>query len=70
MLYEQETRFLIRDQDDDTRRTLDLLQAWGPPAREPLRMRAGRALVRLGRRLQGSAADRDGDGEPSHCAMC
>ena len=39
--------YLIRDQDGDTPRTLDLLQAWGPPLRPPLRARAARLLIRL-----------------------
>jgi hypothetical protein len=39
--------YLIRDQDGDTPRTLDLLQGWGPPLRPPLRARAARALIRL-----------------------
>lgn len=44
MLSEQDRRYLISDQDWDVRRPLDLLQAWGPPAREPLRVRLGRIL--------------------------
>lgn len=39
--------YLIRDQDGGTPRTLDLLQAWGPPLRPPLRARAARLLIRL-----------------------
>jgi hypothetical protein len=52
MLEEDSTRFLVRDQDWETRRTLDLLQGWGSAGREPLRSRLGRALVALGRALQ------------------
>ena len=39
--------YLIRDQDGDTPRTLDLLQAWGPPLRPPFRACAARLLIRL-----------------------
>ena len=39
--------YLIRDQDSGTPRTLDLLQAWGPPLRPPLRARTARVLIRL-----------------------
>ena len=53
MFSEQDGRYLIRDQDWDVRRPLDLLQAWGPPAREPFRVRLGRILVVTGQRLQG-----------------
>jgi hypothetical protein len=52
MLEEDSTRFLVRDQDWETRRTRDLLQGWGSAGREPLRSRLGRALVALGRALQ------------------
>ncbi len=44
MLSEHDRRYLISDQDWDVRRPLDLLQTWGPPAREPLRVRLGRIL--------------------------
>ena len=45
--------FPIRDQDADVRRVSDLLQAWGAPAREPLRIRVRRSLRQLtaGRRV-------------------
>ena len=46
-MIEHQPEYLIRDQDDDTPRTLDLLQAWGPPLRPPLRARAARLLIRL-----------------------
>jgi hypothetical protein len=36
--------FPIRDQDADVRRVSDLLQAWGAPARKPLRIRVRRSL--------------------------
>ena len=39
--------YVIRDQDGGTPRTLDLLQAWGPPLRLPLRARTARLLIRL-----------------------
>jgi hypothetical protein len=39
--------YLIRDQDGDTPRTLDLLQGWGPPLRPPFRARLARLLIRL-----------------------
>jgi hypothetical protein len=48
--------YLIRDQDGDTPRTLDLLQGWGPPLRPPLRARLARLLIRLANRLYAPAA--------------
>lgn len=39
--------YLIRDQDGGAPRTLDLLQAWGPPLRPPLRARIARLLIRI-----------------------
>jgi hypothetical protein len=36
--------FVIRDQDTDVRRTLDLLKTWGSPARAPLAVRLRRGL--------------------------
>jgi len=39
-------RYLIRDQDEGIR-PLDLLQAWGPPLRAPLRVRVARLLHRI-----------------------
>jgi hypothetical protein len=53
---EQTTRYLIRDDDSRTIRPLDLLQAWGPPAHPPLRVRIGRAMVSLGEWVQGKTA--------------
>jgi len=38
-------KFPIRDQDVEVRRTLDVLQAWGAPAREPLGARLRHGLV-------------------------
>ena len=49
--------FVIRDQDGDTVQPLDLLQGWGRPGRERLRVRLGRALVTLGRLLTGEKSD-------------
>ncbi len=48
--YSPYAHYVIRDQDDGPR-TLDLLQGWGPPLREPLRMRLCAALSLLGRKL-------------------
>lgn len=39
--------FPIRDQDSDIRTLLDLLQAWGPPARNPLHARLRQSLGRV-----------------------
>ena len=39
-------RYLIRDQDEGIR-PLDLLQAWGPPLRPPLRVQLARLLYRI-----------------------
>jgi hypothetical protein len=47
MMEEYRLDYLIRDQDGGTPRTLDLLQAWGPPLRPPLRARTARLLIRL-----------------------
>ena len=44
--------FPIRDQDADDRRSLDLLQAWGAPARAPLRLRLRQGLGGLARWLR------------------
>jgi hypothetical protein len=46
------SEYPIRDQDGETRRTLDLLQGWGSPGRKSFRARLGRALVALGKALQ------------------
>ena len=46
---------VIREREEEVR-TLDLLQAWGSPIREPLRVRLGKRLVTLGRWLQGAEA--------------
>jgi hypothetical protein len=50
---EQTTRYLIRDDDSRPIRPLDLLQAWGPPAHPPLRVRIGRAVIKIGAWIQG-----------------
>ncbi len=53
--------FPIRDHDAGDVRTLDLLQAWGPPMREAFRVRLRRGLkvvagwLRTGRRLSDAA---------------
>jgi hypothetical protein len=44
--------FPIRDQETDDRRPLDLLQAWGAPARAPLRLRLRQGLGALARWLR------------------
>ncbi len=44
--------FPIRDQDGGTPRCLDLLQAWGPPLRPALRVRAARLLIRIANWLE------------------
>lgn len=44
---EHELNYVIRDQNGDTVRPLDLLQAWGPPLRPPLRARVARLLIRI-----------------------
>lgn len=54
--------FLIRDQDTDLRRTLDLLQAWGAPAREPLMDRLRRRFAAVANRLQLGSPVRGGAG--------
>ncbi len=46
-----EFNYVIRDQDGQIPRTLDLLQAWGPPLRPPLRIRFARLLIRIANRL-------------------
>ena len=45
----EERRFdyVIRDQDGNMPRTLDLLQGWGPPLRPPLRAQVARWLIRV-----------------------
>jgi len=44
--------FPIRDQDTEVRRTLDLLQALGAPAREPLGRRLRRGFMAVANWLQ------------------
>jgi hypothetical protein len=59
--------FPIRDQDADVRRVSDLLQAWGAPAREPLRVRVRRSLRQLAAWL---AAGRRVSRTPQTVASC
>jgi hypothetical protein len=44
---QERLNYVIRDQDGDTVRPLDLLQAWGPPLRPPIRARVARLLIRF-----------------------
>jgi hypothetical protein len=44
---QERLNYVIRDQDGDTVQPLDLLQAWGPPLRPPLRARVARWLIRF-----------------------
>lgn len=46
MIEDNGPRYVIRDQDEGIR-PLDLLQAWGPPLRPPLRVRLARLLHRI-----------------------
>jgi len=55
MVDELYAQSVIREREEEVR-TLDLLQAWGSPIREPLRVRLGKRLVALGRWLQGAEA--------------
>ena len=48
---QERLNYVIRDQDQDTIKPLDLLQAWGPPLRPPLRARVARWLIRFANRL-------------------
>lgn len=59
--------FPIRDQDEDVRRVSDLLQAWGEPAREPLRIRVRRSVRKL---VAWLAAGRSGSRTPQTVASC
>jgi hypothetical protein len=59
--------FPIRDQDTDVRRVSDLLQAWGAPTREPLRVRVRRSLRQLAAWL---AARRRVSRNPHGVAAC
>lgn len=64
------SEFPIRDQDGDTRQTLDLLQGWRPVSRGSFRSRLGRALVAVGERLrQGKPARRPELASSSQCAL-
>lgn len=44
---QERLNYVIRDQDGDTIQPLDLLQAWGPPLRPPIRARVARLLIRF-----------------------
>lgn len=59
--------FPIRDQDADVRRVSDLLQAWGAPAREPVRARVRRSLRHFAAWL---AAGRRASRAPQTAASC
>ena len=50
MMDDNGPRYLIRDQDEGIR-PLDLLQAWGPPLRPPLRVQLARLLYWIAARL-------------------
>jgi hypothetical protein len=64
------SKYLIRDQDGKTRRTLDLLQGWGLPVRESIRSRLGRALMTVGNALQRTGPVRKAtQTSPSHCGL-
>lgn len=64
------SEFPIRDQDGETRQTLDLLQGWGLVARESFRSRLGRALVAIGSALQRTGPVRKNtQASPSHCGL-
>ena len=58
-MQERRLNYVIRDQDGDAIRPLDLLQAWGAPLRPPIRARVGTRLVRLGLWIQGAARPAD-----------
>jgi hypothetical protein len=55
-MQEHRLNYLIRDQDGDAIRPLDLLQAWGPPLRPPIRARVARLLIRVATWLYRPAA--------------
>ena len=57
MQHEVYEHFVIRDQDHDTIRPLDLLQGWAPRGREPLRPRLGRLLAAIGNWLHGMSPE-------------
>jgi hypothetical protein len=64
------SEFPIRDQDVETRQTLDLLQGWGSSGRESLRWRLGRVLVAAGNALQKTRQVREAvPASPSHCGL-
>lgn len=64
------SEFPIRDQDGETRHTLDLLQGWGSASRGSLRSRLGRALVAIGNALQRTEpVERAAQASPSHCGL-
>lgn len=64
------SEFPIRDQDGETRQTLDLLHHWRPVSRGPIRFRLGRALVAVGEVLQRTGPIRQAAQTPrSHCGL-
>jgi hypothetical protein len=64
------SEFPIRDQDWETRQTLDLLQGWGAISRESFRSRLGRALVAIGNALQRTGpVQKTPQVSPSHCGL-
>ena len=64
------SEFPIRDQDGETRQTLDLLQDWRPVSRGSFRARLGRALVAVGKALQRTGPIRQAaQTTPSHCGL-
>ena len=52
--------FPVRDQDADLPHTLDLLQAWGAPAYEPLSARLRRGFVAAAHWLRVGSSRRGG----------
>ena len=64
------SEFPIRDQDGETRQTLDLLQEWRSVSRGSFRSRLGRALVAVGNALQRTGPIRKAtQTSPSHCGL-
>jgi hypothetical protein len=64
------SEFPIRDQDVETRQTLDLLQGWGSSGRKSLRWRLGWVLVAAGNALQKTRQVREAvPASPSHCGL-
>ena len=68
MIVADYSEFPIRDQDVETRQTLDLLQGWRSVGPGSFRLRLGRALVRVGNALLGWRPVRKATlTPPSHC---